>query len=237
MRIGLLLAGHMPEALADTVGDYPDLYGSMLAPHGFTCTAWDVTAGEMPESPQAAEGWLISGSRHGAYDDLPWIAPLEAFVRHVRAAGVPLLGICFGHQIVAQALGGRVEKWRGGWTLGPTDYAFEDGTTYRLNAWHQDQVTAPPEGARTIATAPDCAHAALAIGEMILTVQPHPEFGRDSVAGLLETRGAALPAESAADLRARIDRPTDEAAFAARLAAFFRSAARSAAPSAGAHVA
>ncbi len=236
MHIGLLLAGHMPEALSDTVGDYPDLYGAMLAPHAITCTAWDVTAGELPEGPRAAEGWLISGSRHGAYDDLPWVAPLEDFMRSVAAAGVPLLGICFGHQIVAQALGGRVEKWKGGWTLGPTPYAFADGTTYTLNAWHQDQVTAPPEAARTIATAPGCAHAALAIGETILTVQPHPEFRRDAVAGLLETRGTVLPPESAADLRARLDRPTDEDAFAARLAGFFRSAA-TADRRAGAHVA
>ena len=66
-----------------------------------------------PEGIHDADGWLITGSRHGAYEDHPWIPPLEEFIRDAYAAQVPLVGICFGHQIIAQAMGGKVEKYQG----------------------------------------------------------------------------------------------------------------------------
>ena len=95
--------------------------------------------GELPDSAADADGWLLTGSRHGAYEDLPWIPPLEDFIREIHAGGRPMVGICFGHQIIAKALGGKVEKYDGGWAvLGHQDYTFSDGVNMRLNAWHQE---------------------------------------------------------------------------------------------------
>lgn len=224
MLIGILQTGHAPDPIRPTLGDYPDFFVRLLSPHGFETKTWDVTAMEFPESPRAADGWLITGSRHGAYDALPWIPVLEDFIRDVIADQRPLVGICFGHQLVAQALGGTVEKHQGGWSVGRTLYSFEGGEALALNAWHQDQVTEPPTGARTIATGPDCAHAAFAIGDHVLTYQAHPEFGADMVEGLLEHRGSALPEPLKAKARATLSEPTDNAEIARRIAAFFRAA-------------
>ncbi len=151
MRIGILQTGLAPEALAQDMGDYPDMFARLLDGHGFTFQTWKVVDGEFPEDVHAADGWLITGSRHGVYEDHPWIPPLEAFIRDAFAAHVPVVGICFGHQIVAQAMGGKVERYAGGWAVGATEYDFGD-ETLRLNAWHRDQVIRAPDGAQVVAS-------------------------------------------------------------------------------------
>lgn len=220
MRIGILKCGHLPAELEATYGDYGALYARLLEGQGFTFQDWSVVDMDLPTSPDQAEGWLISGSRHGAYENLPWIAPLEAFIRDVHHARLPLVGICFGHQIIAQALGGTVEKFEGGWAVGGTEYEIE-GRSYRLHAWHQDQVRVLPEGARVIGTTPFCAHAVLAYGDDILTMQPHPEFDDGFVGSLLTHRAAAVEPDRLAGARAGLGQPIDSRAMAERIGAFF----------------
>jgi len=221
MQIGILQTGHAPDALRAAHGDYPGMFERLLADHGFAFETWDVEHMEFPGAPDEAEGWLITGSKHGVYEDHPFIAPLEAFIRAAHDAAVPLVGICFGHQIIAQALGGQVEKFDGGWSLGPRDYEIE-GRHYVLNAFHQDQVIRPPEGAETVGHNEFCAHAALAYGDRAFSVQPHPEFDRAFLEGLMETRAPGLvPDRLLAEARARLGTPTDAAAMADRIARFF----------------
>ena len=178
---------------------------------------------EIPASPEDADGWLISGSKHGVYDDLPFIAPLEDFIRKIYAAGIPLVGICFGHQIMAQALGGRSEKFKDGWSVGNVDYTFEDGEKLAMNAWHQDQVVVPPPGARTIASTDFCEHAALAYKGRAMSVQPHPEFRSSDVEMLLEIRAkGVVPEDRISKSRAKLDIENNNDAMAERIAAFFK---------------
>jgi GMP synthase-like glutamine amidotransferase len=182
-----------------------------------------VEAMEFPGSVRDCEGWLITGSRHGAYEDHPFIPPLEDFIRAAFAAHVPLVGVCFGHQIIAQAMGGKVEKFDGGWSVGPTDYDFA-GKTLTLNAWHRDQVTDLPAGAEVIATNAFCENAALLYDDRMFSVQAHPEFGGDFVEGLMRTRGPGLvPEPLMAAARARAEVPLASADIADRIAAFFLS--------------
>ena len=222
MLIGILQTGLAPEALAPTMGDYPDMFARLLEGHGFTFRTYQVVNGVFPDSVQDCDGWLITGSKHGAYEDHPWIPPLEDFIRKAYAAHVPMVGICFGHQIIAQAMGGRVEKYAGGWSVGPTPYAF-DGETITLNAWHQDQVVQRPEGATVLASSGFCENAALLYDNRTLTIQAHPEFQTDFVEGLMKTRAiGVVPDPLLQTAAAKLDTPLDDTRIAARIAAFFK---------------
>lgn len=223
MKIGILQTGQAPDSLRASMGDYPAMFEHLLTGNGFTFRSWLVEQMEFPASIHEAEGWLITGSRHGVYEDHAFIPPLEAFVRDCLSAPLPVVGICFGHQVMAQALGGRVAKYDGGWAVGAQSYAFEDGEDLVLNAWHQDQVLTPPEGARTIASNPFCTHAALSYGEYGLSVQAHPEFADSFIQGLIDTRGrGVVPDPVLAEAVGRQGGQRDSNKIAARIAAHFK---------------
>ena len=133
----------------------------------------------------------ITGSRHGVYEDHRWLDPLREFIRLIHYEKLPLVGICFGHQIIAQALGGVVEKFQGGWSVGSTLYKYGNRDV-NLNAWHQDQVIVPPSNAETVMTNDFCKFAGLAYDDNIITFQPHPEFNSDYIQGLIENRGKGI---------------------------------------------
>lgn len=222
MLIGILQTGLAPDALAPEMGDYPDMFARLLDGHGFTFRTYKVVDGEFPKGVKDCEGWLITGSRHGVYEDHPWIPPLEQFIRDAFTAHVPVVGICFGHQIVAQAMGGKVERYANGWAVGATDYAFQ-GETITLNAWHRDQVVKAPAGAKVIASNDFCANAALLYDDRALTVQAHPEFRPEFLDGLMKTRGKGLvPDEVMAAAATRLADPLQDKTMAGRIAAFFK---------------
>lgn len=222
MLIGILQTGEAPDVLAPTSGDYPDMFERLLADQGLSFRTYRVLDMEFPESVNDCDGWLITGSRFGAYEDHAFIPPLEDFIREAYAKAVPMVGICFGHQIVAQALGGKVERYPGGWSVGPTEYDF-DGETLRLNAWHRDQVTRKPDAAKVLACNDFCENAALVYGDRIFTVQAHPEFRSEFIDGLMKTRGKGLvPDTLMAEAGARLDQPVDDQALARRIADFFK---------------
>ncbi|MEZ5796826.1 MAG: type 1 glutamine amidotransferase [Paracoccaceae bacterium] len=220
MKIGILQTGESPEALREQ-GDYPDFFERLLADRGLTFRRYAVLHMDFPASVSECDGWLITGSRFGAYEDHPFIRPLENFIRAAYAARIPVVGICFGHQIIAQAMGGRVEKYAGGWSVGPTDYDF-GGEKLTLNAWHQDQVTAVPPGAQVVASSDFCQNAALLYDDRMFSVQPHPEFRPEFVDGLMRTRGPGLvPDALMAEARTRLGDRLDDTTMAGRIAAFF----------------
>ena len=220
MKIGILQTGDAPEALRDR-GDYPDLFMRLLDGYGFDFAVFRVLDMQFPAAVTDCDGWLITGSRHGVYEAHAFIPPLERFIRDAFAAGVPVVGVCFGHQIMAQAMGGRVEKFGGGWSAGANEYQIE-GRTLRLNAWHQDQVVVPPPGAVTVGQSDFCAHAALAYGDTGFSVQPHPEFDADFVQGLIEKRGRGVVPDPILDQATRrLDTPLDRMTMAQRIAQVF----------------
>ncbi|WP_421904767.1 type 1 glutamine amidotransferase [Mameliella sp.] len=212
MKIGILQTGIVVPELAREHGQYPEMFIDRLSHAGFEFETWAVVNGEFPPGPEAADGWLITGSRHGVYEDHAWLAPLEELIRQIVAAERPLVGICFGHQVIAQALGGTAVKYPGGWAVGPQTYDFEGRGPRTVMAWHQDQVTEPPEGAVTLAGNDFCRHAALLYPGKAYTVQPHPEFDRAFTRGLLDTRGpGVVPDEILHEAEAGLDAPLDSA--------------------------
>lgn len=229
MRLGVLAAGAVPPEFVTRFGEYPEIFARLYksVDPSVEIDAYHVHLSVLPDRPDACDAWVVSGSKHGVYDDLPWIGPLKAFLRSARTKGVPMIGVCFGHQIMAEAFGGKAEKSAKGWGCGIQDYRvtrrpawFEDAADrFTMHAMHQDQVTAIPDDASVLATSDFCEYAMLSYGDPdapdAISIQPHPEFERDYAKGLLEMRsGVAIPENLTRPALAQIDTPVDGEAFA-----------------------
>lgn len=221
MKIGILKTGHAPDIVLGELGDYDAMFARLLEGRGFDFEPYNVVDEEFPDGPHAADGWLVTGSKHGVYEDHPWLPPLEQLIRDIRTADLPLVGVCFGHQVIAQALGGKVVKHPDGWRVGATTYEI-DGRPLTLNAWHQDQVIAAPPDAEIVGRAEGCDIAALRYGPRIFSVQPHPEFNATMMDRLIEHRAIGVVPDPLRDhARARLDTPTDTDAMAQTIADIF----------------
>jgi GMP synthase-like glutamine amidotransferase len=166
-------------------GSYPQMFEAMIGAADSTVTfnTVSIPAGEPLPEVDRLQAILITGSSAGVYDGLDWIAPLEDFVRAANEQKVPMVGVCFGHQLIAQALGGVARKSEKGWGIGRHVYdvisgnGIVEGRPIALAASHQDQVITPPRGAKTILSSDFTEHAGLLYaGGTTLSVQPHPEF-------------------------------------------------------------
>jgi GMP synthase-like glutamine amidotransferase len=224
MKIGILETGKPPAELLERFGDYPAMFAELLGP-GFEFTTYDVEAGELPAGAEAEEAYLITGSPAGVYDDLLWMAPLKHFLRTAKGKA-KLVGICFGHQIMAEAFGGEVEKSERGWGVGLQtlevcgDAAFLGGEQrVSVPASHQDQIVVQPPASRVIAANWFSPFGVLAYQDQpALSMQFHPEFSPDFAKALIEARRDRLPQADAA--LASLDRPNDREAVGAWIRRF-----------------
>lgn len=226
--IGILETGTPPQDLGLRHGRYDAMVQRLLGPELATRT-YDIQAGELPTRPDDHPAYVITGSSAGVYDPLPWIEPLKAFIReaHSRAR---LIGICFGHQIMAEALGGRVEKSGKGWGLGLHTYEVTASAPFMgtaaparitVAASHQDQVVAAPEGATVLAASAFTPHAVLLYaGGRAVSMQFHPEFTHDYAAALVELRRDRLPDGLADRALASLDDASDAARVGGWIRAF-----------------
>lgn len=222
MKIGILQTGRAPDALIDKTGDYDAFFRRLLGGHDFDFETFAVLDGEFPKGPEEADGWLVTGSRFGVYEGHDWIAPLEELIRAIHGQNRPMIGVCFGHQVIAQALGGKVAKFDGGWAIGPTTYDL-NGEKVTLNAWHQDQVIEKPQSATAVGANSFCENAMLAYGDTIWTVQAHPEFQSDFVGDLIDARGRGVVPDSVLDAaKDKLNARIDSGKIAAFMAAFFK---------------
>jgi GMP synthase-like glutamine amidotransferase len=176
------------------------------------------------------DGWLCGPSRSSAYDDLPWRPDAEALLREIIATEVPYVGICFGHQLLAQALGARVEAAADGWQVGARDYELVQHTAWMdapreqvtLIASHQDQVVELPDDATLLAQGADggCPIAGFTFGARAWTLQPHPEFVPPLADHLLAGRVELIGAERVRIARESLARPLDRKLVASWIARF-----------------
>ena len=208
MKIGILEAGLLREEMATRFDPYPVMFEHFigLAGHDFEYQSFCVIGGEMPASIDVCDGWLITGSRHGVYDNLDWMFPLQDFIRELASTEISLIGVCFGHQIIAQALGGEVVKSDKGWGVGLHKYRIDQVHSWMVDesqqvgiyAFHQDQVVKLPDSALVFSSSDFCPYAGLSYGSSIISLQAHPEFEADYETALLEAYGGTVvPAEVA----------------------------------------
>ena len=231
VKVAILETGTPPGDMADRFGSYPRMFETLLRTDGLSFRAFDVTAGEWPEAGDF-DALLITGSSAGAYDPLPWIEPLKAFLNQAR--GTPMVGVCFGHQIMAEAFGGRVEKSAKGWGIGLNRYQvlerepWMDGAAdFAIPASHQDQVVALPPAARVVAASAFTPYAALAYADQpAISFQGHPEFDPAYAEALIENRRGTRFTEAQADVAVdSLEQPNDRARVGRWIVDFLNSAA------------
>lgn len=199
MRIAILKADAVREELREEFGEYPFMFEQLLrsVDPSVSVDSFDVRLGEYPPSMEEYDGSLITGSRHSVYEDIPWIHDLMSFVQVAHEKKRKLVGICFGHQVIAQALGGNVAKSDKGWGIGVHQTKVCPGAAFvpadaaqqiRLICSHQDQVESLPEDAQRIGGSDFCEFGIFQVGEHLLSFQGHPEFTPGYAVGLMERR-------------------------------------------------
>jgi GMP synthase-like glutamine amidotransferase len=229
VKIGILETGAPPPMLTAEFGNYGDMMCAMIGPGIQTCRFDVVANGPPTRSAANLDGYIITGSAAGVYDDLPWLTPLIAFLRQIKAE-IPMVGICFGHQIMAQAFGGQVIKSPKGWGIGLHSYQvkqvepwMDPVTDVAIPASHQDQVVVAPPNARVILASDFTPIAGLAYdGIRAASFQAHPEFSPSYAAALLEARrGTRFDGETVDAALDSLARPNDRERVAMWIRRFF----------------
>ena len=233
-RITIIETGLVSPKTRELHGSYPQMFEHMIgvADASVTFNTVSIPAGEPLPDIEELEAILITGSAAGVYDTLDWIAPLEGFVRTAHDNKVPMIGVCFGHQLIAQALGGTVRKSEKGWGIGRHVYdvapgnGLIEGTRIALACSHQDQVITPPVGAKTILSSDFTPHAGLLYaGDTTLSVQPHPEFSVGFALACCEVvRKGLAPDSVVTTAQASLAEPLDSARLGGVIARFLSGA-------------
>lgn len=240
MKIGILVTGPLSDEQKARHGTLPDMFVDLLSPldPDLTHEAYAVHEGEFPADRHCCDGWIVTGSVHSAYEQLPWMLKLEAFIRDCIESGPAIVGICFGHQIMATAMGGVVRKQAQGlWGAAVQTYRLaldeEDrpgwmqgtGEGISLQASHQDQVTGLPPGAKLLGGNDFCPFGILGYGEHGLSMQLHPELRADFIESLLRARkGQTMSTGQVDEALQRVHMPVDDRLVAGWIMAFLRSA-------------
>ena len=211
MRIGILQADAVMEQFQPAHGNYPGMIAGILGRAAtelnldVECRNYDVEHGIYPNATDECDAYVITGSKKSVYDDDPWIAALKEYTCELHQEEKKLVGLCFGHQLVAEALGGKTLGADVGWCVGiheseviqPQWFMSDDELDrFQLIVSHKDQVVQLPEGAQLLASAEQCPNSMYCVGDHILTMQGHPEFTREYSRDLMEMRREILGVET-----------------------------------------
>jgi GMP synthase-like glutamine amidotransferase len=225
MDLAILETGRPPAGLGKSFERYPVMFERLL---GLKAASYDVEAGALPARPGDHKAYLVTGSAAGVYDPLPWIASLEEFLFAAKGEA-KLIGICFGHQVMAEAFGGKVAKSERGWGAGLQRYEIferepwmDDAPSIAIPVSHQDQVFVQPPHSRVVGGNAFSPFGMLAYDDQpAISMQFHPEFEPDYAKALIESRFDRVPDPAAAI--ASLDAPNDCARVAGWIRTFLES--------------
>lgn len=229
MKVGLLVCDQVRAEYRAEFGSYPEMFQALFPEYEFEI--YRVHKGEFPSDIMDCEVYMATGSSHSVYEDLEWIHQTKAFIRDLYAANHYFVGFCFGHQLMAAALGGKVEKAKVGWCVGVHEFDL-----YHLKHWMrpaktqvnflmmcQDQVLELPPNTIRLAGSETCPNAMLQIGKRMISVQGHPEFSIAYNRILMESRVARIGAEKVANGIASLEKRIDIDLFRAWVTDFLKS--------------
>lgn len=220
LKVGLLQCDHVADDLVDTHGDYQEMFSNLVhaQDENIEVVIFDLTADQFPVDLKACDGYIITGSQFSAYDDIPWISKAKQLVADLHKANIPTVGICFGHQLIAESLGGKVKKAKDkGWGVGVQHWEIKSSDEWMgdspsndlsMRASHQDQVVDMPTDSTLIAGSDFCPIAGFQIGSM-LTFQGHPEFSRDYAESLINKRVERIGKETVDTARETLKQEVD----------------------------
>ena len=228
MKIGLLECDDVAGRFAHIAGGYREMFAVLLPEARFSY--YEAHRGQMPDSADECEAWLCTGSKYSVYEPHDWIARLSAFIRNVGDARRPFVGICFGHQMLAHAAGGKVVKAQEGWGVGvlPVQILSHEAwmvpprKEIRIHHMHQDQVQRLPPGAVVLGRSAHCEVGMFRVGETMLGIEGHPEFTPEFAEALIRARAASIGDERSRAALETVRRPSDGPLVGRWIAAFLR---------------
>ncbi len=207
MRVGLLVCDHVRPDMVGISGDYDAMFRRLFAGYPeIDLVVYDSVNSEIPTRPTECDAWLTTGSRHSVNDDFGWIRSLEEFIRNTAVTGVPFIGTCFGHQLLAKSLGGTVVIAEGGWGVGVKTVQLVAGLpfmpvgvgSFRVINSHQEQIEKLPEEAAIVGWNDHCPVSLMTVGSSMLGIQGHPEMDVDYARARIELRrGTTIPSATA----------------------------------------
>jgi GMP synthase-like glutamine amidotransferase len=235
MKLTIIETGRPPEPIARDFPGYPVMLNSLLAPHvpDLRYETISLIVGDALPSLEDVQAIIITGSPVGVYDPVAWIEPLKDWIRAAGSLAIPQVGICFGHQIMAQAFGGQAAKAPQGWGLGRHSYQVVSheawmvprckATPFSLAVSHQDQVLVKPPSARVLAQSAFTPFAALIYDHApAMSFQGHPEFCLKFTDALIRSRRGTRFCEALADAALEsLQQPLDGDKVGAWIGAFY----------------
>ena len=233
MVIGLLQCDYVDDEFRHISGDYSDMFVALFADYlpAFSLKVYNIQAGEYPKTLDECDGYISTGSRYSVYDDIEWVVAFRNFVRALYEDGQKFVGICFGHQMIAHALGGKCEKAKNGWGVGTkrveicqnVAWMSPQATHYDLIVSHQDQVTKLPANSTVLGGNDYCPNSMFTVGKHFLGIQAHPEVFADYLLALLAMRTDSIGDDVIADARISLQASTHHKMMAKWIVQFFHS--------------
>ncbi len=203
MKAGLLLCDHIPSKYHDIASNYGEMFAATYPYFDFEVYA--VCDGVFPESVHDCEMYVCTGSHSSVYEEVDWVVRLREFVRKIHKHQKKYIGHCFGHQMLAEALGGKVQKNEYGWCVGVHTFEVIQQEEWMIPFQKhfntimlcQDQVQVLPTNGVVLATSKDCPIAMFKVGNNMIGIQGHPEFPKEYERGLITDRRERIGVEKA----------------------------------------